>query len=298
MKAEELKQEKKLSPLFKIERRLNLKLLIISAIVGALLTFLTTLMFLLVENMWDALQQSFGNNEEFKAMFEEALSGNNFASYFVTNAGSTWGLVGIIYASYLGSKLIVSNFKDNSYETLYTLEYSRTKILLNKLIRLVINVVLFNLAVAILAFIAICIVGINQVNFGNYLLYTLINILVCLMVGVISFGLACLFKRKYGTILSIVLGVAFYMFAEFSAMGNNFKAFEYLSPAYGTFAQIVNSGLTNFNFITFLSSHFSQASIALFNRLDKIVTTSSSFILICERSFTRNTKTIPFASAS
>lgn len=250
MKASELKQTKSLSPLYKLERKLNFKTLIIFIIVGAALTFLTTLMFLLVENVLEAMQAAAGANEELKAVLEEMLAGNNFANYFVNNAGSTWGFVGIIYASYLGCKLINSNLKDNSYETLYTLEFSRNRILLNKLIRLVINVLLFNLIVAVFGFIAVCIVGINQINVWNYLLYALVTLLVCLMAGLISFGIACLAKRKYGTILSIVLGIAFYLLAEFSSMGDKFKVFEYLSPAYGSFAPILNSGLSNFNFIS------------------------------------------------
>lgn len=250
MKASELKITKKLSPLYKLERKLNLKTLIIFTIIGAVLTFATTLMFLLVDDMINSMQSIIGDNEEFKNLIDQLLQYNNFASYFITNVGSTWGLIGIIYAGFLGCKLINSNLKDNSYETLYTLEYSRTKILLTKLTRLVINVVIFNLLTAFVGFIGICIIGINQVNIGNFVLYILVSTLVCLMIGMLSFALSCLFKRKYGTILSIVFALAFYFISQFSVMGNNFKAFEYLSPAYGTFAPILEFGLTNFNFVS------------------------------------------------
>ena len=242
MKASELKITKKLSPLYKLERKLNLKTLIIFTIIGAVLTFATTLMFLLVDDIINSMQSIIGDNEEFKNLIDQLLQYNNFASYFITNVGSTWGLIGIIYAGFLGCKLINSNLKDNSYETLYTLEYSRTKILLTKLTRLVINVV----------------------NIGNFVLYILVSTLVCLMIGMLSFALSCLFKRKYGTILSIVFALAFYFISQFSVMGNNFKAFEYLSPAYGTFAPILEFGLTNFNFVSLVMWLIISAGILAF----------------------------------
>ncbi len=251
MKASELKQTKSLSPLYKLERKLNLKSLIIFTIVGAVVTLLTTLMFLLVDDVLKVMQEMFENNPEMQEALGDALTNANLASYFVANAGSSWGLIGTLYAGYLGCKLVNSNLKDNSYETLYTLEFSRNKILLHKLVRLIINVVIFNLVVALFGFIGVCVIGLNQINVWNYLLYTLICIVVCLQVGIICFGLACLFKRKFKTILSIILCFALYLFADFSTMGANFKFLEYLTPVSSCYSPIITSGLTQLNYISF-----------------------------------------------
>lgn len=209
MKANELKPVKVVSPLYRLERKLNFKTLLIFSIVTVVLTFLGILMFLLMENIFGEIQHLENMGQEFKELMDQFLAEYKFDNYFTINVGSTWGFVGIIYAAFLGCNLINSNLKNNSFETLYTLEYSRTKILWHKLARLAINVAIFNAVVAVLDFAMASIVKFNALNFGNYVLYSLVLTMVCLMVGALSFGCACFAKRKYGTILSIVLLLGF-----------------------------------------------------------------------------------------
>ncbi len=275
MKLSDIKQSKKINPLYCLERKNNLKQLIVFSIVAAVLTLITTLMFLLVDDMLKMLQEMFKDNQELYDQLGSAMSAATLPGYFVANAGSIWGLIGVVYAAYLGNKLINGNLKDNSFEMLYTLEYSRTKILMSKLLRLVINVVVFNIAVAIFGFIGVAIVGFDQVNYANYLLYVLTQIICCLQVGIISFGLTCLLTRKFGTILSIVVACVFNFVSEMAITGASYKFLEYLSPCFSSYAPILSNGLIGFNFIslaiwTFVAAVAIFVGVKKFNKSDII----------------------------
>ena len=107
MKLNELKKEKKfkVSPLYALERKNNLKALIIFSIIAAILVFITVAMFNLMEDALKMLEGMFENSPELKEQIAELIGSQNIATYFVLQAGQVWGLLGIIYAAFLGCKL-------------------------------------------------------------------------------------------------------------------------------------------------------------------------------------------------
>ena len=106
MKLSELKKEKKfkVSPLYALERKNNLKALIIFSAVSAILVFITVAMFNLMEDALKMMEGMFENSPELKEQIAELIGSQNIATYFVLQAGQMWGLLGIIYAAFLGCK--------------------------------------------------------------------------------------------------------------------------------------------------------------------------------------------------
>lgn len=250
MKLSELKKEKKfkVSPLYALERKNNLKALIIFSVIAAILVFITVAMFNLMEDALKMLEGMFENNPELKNQIAELIGSQNIATYFVLQAGQMWGLLGIIYAAFLGCKLVGGNLKDGSYEMLYTQNVSRTKIVLNKFVRLVINLLIFNAICGIFGLVGMLIWGYGQFNVLNYFAYWLFLIVMSVQAGAISFAFALFGKRKYTTFLSVVVAVAFYFIAYLGIAGSNFEFLSYLTPFAVVLADVVNSGLTVVNY--------------------------------------------------
>ena len=250
MKLSELKKEKKFKvpPLYALERKNNLKALIIFSAVSAILVFVIVAMFNLMEDALKMMEGMFENNPELKEQIAELIGSQNIATYFVLQAGQMWGLLGIIYAAFLGCKLVGENLKDGSYEMLYTQNVSRTKIVLNKFVRLVINLLIFNAICGIFGLVGMLIWGYGQFNVLNYFVYWLFLIVMSVQAGAISFAFALFGKRKYTTFLSVVVAVAFYFIAYLGIAGSNFEFLSYLTPFAVVLADVVNSGLTVVNY--------------------------------------------------
>lgn len=252
MKLSEVKStnSKKLSPLFKLERNLNYKALIIFSLVAGILLFINIALFPMMDSVLKGMAKYFEGNPELQEVVE-SLGNMSIGTYFSAQASQAWVFIGAIYAGFLGCRLINSNFKDGSYEMLYTQNISRTKIVVNKLLRLVINVVLFNLVCAIFGIVSLAIWGKGQFQFLNFFGYFIFAVVATLQVGVFSFALALLGRRKYTTLLSVLVAVVFYIFANIASGGSSLQFIEYFTPLAVSFADVVGSGFKVVNYYSF-----------------------------------------------
>lgn len=249
MKLNELKKQpkqSKLSPLYLLEHKTNLKPLIVFTVITAVLVFLTVSMFTLIE----PLMQDLGGLFTDDPAIQEALLGQTIGSYFVSEVGQLWALMGTIYASFLGYKLINGNFKNGSFEVLYTQNVSRSQIVKHKLIRMLINLAVFNVVCGLVGLVAMLIWGAGEFSVLNYFGYMLFIIILTLQVGAISFSLSLFGKRKYSTFLSILVVLVFYFLATLGLLGDGFEVFNYLTPFAVAFADVINAGFSAVNYVS------------------------------------------------
>ena len=156
-------------PLFKIERKNNLiSFIVFSLIVGAL-CFLTIALFPVLKDLLaDLAKESAGTG------FEDMFKMDNITDYFTSNMFQMWGLFGMIYAGVLAVRLTSNNFKDGSYELIYSLNISRTKIVITKLITLLIYLTTFSLTVAVFNYVGLIIfAGISGFSTLNFLYFSI-----------------------------------------------------------------------------------------------------------------------------
>ena len=252
MKLSDIRHEKttKLSPLFRLERKLNYKALIVFSLIASVLLFINIALFPYMDNILNGLLKYFDGDQSIKEILE-VLGNMSIGTYFSGQAAQVWAFIGGLYAAGLGCKLINNNFKDGSYELLYTQNASRTKIVLNKLLRLVINLVIFNTVCALFGLIALLIWGNGQFKFINFLGYYLFTIVATIQIGVFSFALALLGKRKFNIIYAMLIVLVFYTFASLTLSGTLLKLFQCLSPLSVTFTDIVGSGYGVINYYSF-----------------------------------------------
>ena len=236
MKLNEIKTEnKQLSPLYKLERKSNLKPLIVFSLISAVILFIVVSLFPFLDDAMLQLQEMFAGNEEMQDMLAMAIGTQNITTYFVAQSAQSWALLGVVYAMFLGYKLVCGNFKDGSYEILYVQNLSRTEILKHKFIRLIINLLIFSLVNTIVGLIALLIWGYGEFNVLKYFLYALLVTIVTLQAGVLSFAIATFAHKKYSVMSAILIAVALYFVVTFalSVESLNFlKCFTPFSTAY------------------------------------------------------------------
>lgn len=252
MKLSEVKNKTKIkmSPLFTLERKQNLKTLIAFTVISALMLFLVVAMFPFLDDAMAQMQEMFKDNKEILNILTVAMGTQNITTYFVAQVAQSWALVGAVYGAYLGYKLICGNFKDGSYEMLYSQNLSRIQILKQKFIRLIVNLLIFSLVNAVVGLVALLIWGYGQFSVLNYILYALIITLMTLQVGVFSFAIASICHKKYSAITSILLVVALYFVITFALSVESLEFLKCLTPFSVAYVDVFNSTMQAFDVVS------------------------------------------------
>ena len=225
-------------PLYKLERKINFNELMIFIAVNFV-------MILICFVVYPIFKDSFADVVEVTMPYLDM----SLSSYYTTQVLMSWVLIGTIYAAVLGFQLVTNNFKNSSSNLLYTLNLSRNQILNAKLLRLVVNIAIFNAASALFSLIGLLALGINEINFANFFLSALMCLLVCLIIGLISFALSALFTKKYSMFTSIIIPVFLLLLSNISLISNKLVAFDYFTPLSLTMKNITENGFSEINFI-------------------------------------------------
>lgn len=255
MKLSELKQEKTSkikSPLYVLERKANFKPLIVFTIISAIVLFVTISLYPLLDDVMLQIQQMFEGNPEMQNMMAAAIGAQTITSYFVAQTAQSWAFVGGVYAAYLGYKLVSGNFKDGSYEMLYTQNMSRCEILKQKLIRLVINILIFSAVNALVGFVAMMIWGYGQFNVLKYVLYVLFVTLMTLQIGVFSFAIATFAHKKYSVMMSILFVVALYFIVTFALSVESLNFLNCFTPFSLVYVDVFNASMSAVNIVSLI----------------------------------------------
>ncbi len=244
--------------LYKLERKNNLKNFILFSLIVGVLCFATIALFPMLKEVLNELAQ-----ESFGTVFEDMFRMDNIADYFTANMYQIWGLLGLIYASVLAVKLTSGNFKDGSYEMIYSLNISRAKIVSTKLVRLILNTTYFTIVVALFNFVALVVfAGFSGFSALNFLAYTLVMWLITLIMGVLSFALGLFSKHKFNTLSAVVLAMVFYIIVTL-AEASMTDWIGYLSPLTIVASNVLGLGFNALKQNWFILVGFSAISVLM-----------------------------------
>lgn len=248
MKLNELKkqQTKNTTPfgaLFKLERKLNLKSLLLFTAICAWLIVITFAIYPIMKEQFSQLPN----------IPAELLGLQDVNSYFTMQIGQNWILLALIIGSYLGYQLVAGNFRNGSSVFLYTQNLSRNQILGAKFLRMLINIVIFNVICAIVGFIGVSILEFGAVDILNYLIYTLLMILMSLQMGILMFGLTTIYLKKIAPFFSFALPILLMVFSSLSYISESVEFLKYLSPSSVMTSLSSNILITGFNSVDFIS---------------------------------------------
>lgn len=222
--------------LFKLEQKNTLKLMLVFSILVGIFSFVIIALYPTLSDILNQLAKENAGTE-----LEKLLQITNVGDYFTSNMLEIWGLFGAIFAICIAVKLTTQNFKDNSFEIVYGQNLSRKAVIKTKFLNLLLNICWFTLIVAVFSYIGlVSFIGVSKFSTLNFLVYVLIVWLITMQMGLIGFGLGMFFKRKFSTVVGVLLVLVFFIITTVSQL--NVEWVGYLSPFTVLTASILDFG--------------------------------------------------------
>ena len=138
----------------------------------------------------------------------DQLNFGEFMGYFGIECGNTLGLGGALFAAILGASALAKEEKDRTAEFLLTHPLSRTRIVTEKLLAVLVQVCLLNVAATGVS--VLCIVGVGvEADAGTVALVFLAHLLLQIEIAAITFGLSAFLRRGE---LGLGLGLVFALY--------------------------------------------------------------------------------------
>ena len=209
-------------PLFGLQRKSNSKLFIGFSVIMAALLFM-------VIALYPALQQI---TNEMPDALKEFMYMGSIEQYFNLEALEVWILLVSIYVAILAINLTTNEFKNGSYEMIYSLNISRGEIVRTKLLRLILNTIYINVIGFVASLIALLVFAGSAISVVNLLIYTLIAILVTMQIAIIVFSLGLIFKKQFSTVGGVVITIVMFILTTIASTSadSKFDFIGYLSP--------------------------------------------------------------------
>ncbi len=207
-------------------------MIIVSLVVSALI--------LIAMSLFPTISKAFNSvSGDMKKYFEGM---DNINSYFESQVGTAWIALISLYSAILAVKLVTKELKNTSYQIVYTTGISRGEIIRTKLLVLFINITLANILCAVASVTALAIWG-TAVNYGNFAIYAVTVWLVTLILGLLVFGMALIFRRKMGFISAIVVVLLLDTIASLG-ISNAVQWVGYFSPFSVVYGSIMTAGFS------------------------------------------------------
>ena len=170
-------------PIYFLELKRNKLSLIIWSGVLSFMLAVCVLIYPLMEIMLD------GVNAMGDALGGIELGLGSFTEYFGIECASNLGLGGAVFASILAISVLCKEEKDKTAEFLLTLPVTRARVVLEKLLFVVTQVLALNLCVALICTLSMLAIGV-EVEAGSIALIFLSLLILQLEVAFICFGLS------------------------------------------------------------------------------------------------------------
>jgi ABC-2 type transport system permease protein len=230
--------------IFKRELKRNLKSLIIWSIVLSGLIILTLSIYpqfaeqqkemtKLLEAYPESIKKAFGMNE---------LNMGDLMGFYGVEIYMMTTLLGSIYSAILASNILAKEENEKTIEFLLSKPVTRSRIVTEKLLAVLVNILIFNVVSAIASIIGFQFAKDPDVPTDTFSLLIAATILLHLTFGAIAFMLSSLMK-KTRNILSVSLGIvlAAYFMNVMAGISEDLEFLKYISPfKYVDAASIIN----------------------------------------------------------
>ena len=220
--------------LFKLERRKGLSTLIWFSAITAVLIFLSCA-------IYPAIKDVLAGNT---ALAQLGITFDSMADYFNAEALEMWLLPVLLFVSCSVVMTTTNEFRNGSYELIYTLNISRCEIIRTKLVKVVLDTLIINIVSFGVSAIGLAIFSNGGINYLNLLVYFLMAFLVSVEVAFIIFAITLVGKKRVNMFTGIVISVVFYLFATLMNVGENgsTEALGFLTPLSALNGTIMTNG--------------------------------------------------------
>ena len=175
------------------------------------------------------ISQMFADMGAFSSAFGmDSLNFGEFMGYFGIECGNTLGIGGAIFAAILGSSALAKEERDGTAEFLLTHPVSRTRVLIEKLLSCLAQIVFLNLAVVLTTFVCTLVIDV-EADAGTLALLFLSHLIMQIEIMSITFGISAFMRRgELGLGLGLVFG--FYFMNILANLTEDLKFLKYATP--------------------------------------------------------------------
>ena len=171
----------------------------------------------------------------------DQLNFGEFMGYFGIECGNTLGIGGAIFAAILGVSALAKEEKDRTAEFLLTHPISRVRILSEKLLSVVAQILTLNLAIAGITALSVLAIGV-EADAGKMALLFLANLLLQIEIAAITFGISAFVKRG-GLGIGLGMTLGFYFINIISNLTEELEFLKFITPyGYTDGSHIISEG--------------------------------------------------------
>lgn len=203
-----------------------------------------------MKDQMSEVSDMFGNMGNFSAAFGlDQLNFGEFKGYFGVECGNVLGMFGAFYAALLGIVALGREEKEQTAEFLLTHPVTRSRVVIEKAMAILTNLIFTNLSVVACSYILIYAIG-EDASLKEYALLFLAYFLAQLEIAMITFAISSFLKKAD---MGIALGIAgiVYFLGIFSNLMEELKVIKYLTPfGYADSATILTDASIEASYLT------------------------------------------------
>lgn len=188
------------------------------------------------------ISDMFANMGAFSDAFGmDQLNFGEFMGYFGVECGNTLGLGGAIFAAILGISALAKEEKEHTAEFLLTHPVSRVRIVSEKLLAIIVQLIILNLSVITVTLIATLIIKENA-DISKMLLLFLANLILQAEIATVTFAISAFLKRG-GFGIGLGLSMLFYFLNIVSNLSEDAEFLKFITPfGYTDGSHIISNG--------------------------------------------------------
>lgn len=196
--------------LYKHEMKINLKSLLIWTLCVGGMCFGCILLYRSLEDSIRGIADVYSDMGAMStALGMDKMSLATMRGYYATEIAMMHGLGGAMFAAILGTGLLSKEEAFHTAEFLYTLPVGRQKVVMQKYLALISNILIFNLACVAMYLIGFLMMG-EEINGKEMFLFHLAQTFMQIEIGTVCFLVSAFTKRN---LMGAGLGIAILLFA-------------------------------------------------------------------------------------
>lgn len=194
-----------------------------------------------MKNEMDAVSEMFSSMGSFTAAFGmDKVSFGTLTGFYVVECGNIVGLGGAFFAALCGISVLAKEEKEHTAEFLMTHPVSRWRVVTDKLIAVIFQLVILNVAVYLTAVVSIALIG-EDIPWKELNLLHLAYFFLQVETATVCFGISA-FLRRSGMGIGLGIAMLFYFLNLVANITEEADFLKYITPfGYAEGADIVNS---------------------------------------------------------
>lgn len=210
---------------------------------------ITILIFPEMSAQMEEMSAMFADMGSFSAAFGmDQINFGEFSGYFSVECGNVLGLGGAFFASIIGINALSKEEKNYTASFLLSHPISRIRVVFEKLLAVIFQIIMFNLIVVCVTLLTITIIG-EEIDSKSFALIFLAYLIMQIEIAAITFGISSFIKNGS---LGIGLGISFLMYFLniLSNITKNAEFLKYISAfSYTDGAKILANNSLNTNYL-------------------------------------------------